>query len=65
MSLASMARVTCFMSSLTGLFEQNLVPSLVTGSAKPSGGIPLFRNPPSNRFPSMGILWARLEARLN
>ena len=56
---ALMARVTCLMSSLTGMFEQNLVSSLVTGSAKPSGGIPLFRNPPSNRFPlngnSMGL----------
>ena len=67
MSLASMARVTHLMSSLTGLFEQNLVPSLVTGSAKPSGGIPLLLNSPSNRFPlngdSMGSArgWIELE----
>jgi len=54
MSLASMARVTCLMSSLTGMFEWNLDPSLVTGSAKPSGGIPLLLNPPSNRFPLNG-----------
>ena len=67
MSLASMARVTHLMSSLTGLFEQNLVPSLMTGSAKPSGGIPLLLNSPSNRFPlngdSMGSArgWIELE----
>ena len=33
-SLASMARVTRLMSSLTGMFEWNLVPSLVTGVGK-------------------------------
>ena len=59
MSLASMARVTCLMSSLMGMFERNPVPSLMTGSAKPSGGIPFLLNPPSNRFPfnedSMGL----------
>ena len=54
MSLASAAQVMCFMSSLTGMFEWNLVPSLVTGSTKPSGGIPLLLNPPSNRFPLNG-----------
>ena len=53
-SLASMAQVTCLMSSLTGMFEQNLVLSLVTGSAKPLGGIPLLLNLPSNRFPLSG-----------
>ena len=66
-SLASTAQVTCLMSSLTGMFEWNLVLSLMTGSAKPSSGIPLFRNPPSNRFPlngdSMGSArgWIELE----
>ena len=66
-SLASMARVTCLMSSLMGMFEQNPVLSLVTGLAKPSSGIPLFHNPPSNRFPlngdSMGLArgWIELE----
>ena len=54
MSLALMARVTCLMSSLMGMFERNLVPSLVTGSVNPSGGISLFRNPPSNRLPLNG-----------
>ena len=54
MSLASMARVTRLMSLLTGVFERNLVPLLATGSAKPSGGIPLLLNPPSNRFPLNG-----------
>ena len=34
MSLASMARVMCLISSLTRMFEQNPIPSLVTGSAK-------------------------------
>ena len=38
------------MSLLTGMFERNLVPSLVIGSVKPSGGILLLLNPPSNRF---------------
>jgi len=54
MSLVSMARMTCLMSSLMGMFEWNLVPSLVTGLAKPSCGIPLLLNPPSNRFPLNG-----------
>ena len=54
MSLALMARVKRLMSSLTGMFERNLVPSLVTGLAKPWGGILLFRNPLSNRFPLNG-----------
>ena len=51
MLLASMAQVMCLVSSLMGMFEWNLVLSLVTGSAKPSCGIPLLLNPPSNRFP--------------
>ena len=54
MSLASMGRVTRLMSSLTGMFERNLVPSLVTGSVKPLGVIPLLLNLPSNRFPLNG-----------
>ena len=54
MTLASMAQVSRSVSSLTGMFEQNLVPSLVTGSAKPSCGIPLLLNPPSNKFPLNG-----------
>ena len=54
MSLASMAQVTRLMSSLTGMFEWNSVLWLVTGSAKPSGGVPLFLNLPSNRFPLNG-----------
>ena len=62
--LALVARVTCSVSSLTGMSKQNLVPSLVTGSAKPSGGIPLLLNPPSNRFPLNGDSMARLEARI-
>ena len=33
MSLALMARVTCSVSSLMGLFEWNLGPSFVIGSA--------------------------------
>ena len=64
-SLASMARVTSLMSSLTVMFEQNLVMLLVTGSTKPSGGIPFLHNPPSNRFPlngdSMGSARGRIE----
>ena len=64
-SLASMARVTCSVSSLTGMFERNQVPSLVMGSAKPSGGIPLLLNPSSNRFPlngdSMGLARGWIE----
>ena len=62
---ASMARGARLMSLLMGMFERNLVPSLMTGSVKPSGGILLICNPPSNRFPSMGILWAWLEVGLN
>ena len=53
-TLASMARVSCSMSLLTGVFKGNLVPLLVMGSAKPSAGIPLLLNPPSNRFPFNG-----------
>ena len=53
-SLASMARVMCSVSSLTGMLEWNLVPSLVIGSAKPSCGISLLLNPSSNRFPLNG-----------
>ena len=66
-SLASTAQVMCLMSLLTGMFERNLIPFLVIGLAKPSGGIPLFRNPPSNIFPlngdSMGLArgWIELE----
>ena len=54
MPLASMARVTRSVSLLMGVFKQNLVPLLVMGSTKPSGGIPLLLNPPSNRFPLNG-----------
>ena len=52
--LALVARVTCSVSSLTGTFERNLVPLLVKGSAKPSCGILLLLNPPSDRFPLNG-----------
>ena len=55
MSPALMAQGMRLMSLLTGMFEQNLVPSLVTGSAKPSGGVPLLLGPPSNRFPLNGV----------
>ena len=51
---ASMAQWTCLMSSLMGMFEQNLVSSLVIGSIKPLGGIPLLLDLPSNRFPLNG-----------
>ena len=58
-SLALMAQVMRSVSLLTGMFKWNPVPSLVTGSAKPSCGIPLLLNPPSNRFSlngdSMGL----------
>ena len=54
MLLASTTRVTRSVSSLTGMFEWNLVPSLVMGSAKPLCGIPLRLNLPSNRFPLNG-----------
>ena len=64
-SLASMARVTRLMSSLMGMFEWNLVPSLVIGSAKPSGGFYCFVTCLPIDSPSMGILWAQLEAGLN
>jgi hypothetical protein len=53
-SLASIAQVTRSVSSLTGMFESNPILSLVMGSAKPSCGIPLLLNPPSNRFPLNG-----------
>ena len=53
-SLALMARVTRSVSSLMGMFEQNLVSSFMMGSAKPSCGIPLYLNPPSNRCPLNG-----------
>ena len=59
-----MAQVTCSASSLAGMFEWNLVLSLVIGSTKPSGGIPLLLNPPSNRFPLNGDSMGRLEARI-
>ena len=49
--LALVARVTRLASLLTGMFKWNLVPLHVTGLAKPSCGIPLLLNPPSNRFP--------------
>jgi len=64
---ALMARVTCSMSLLTGVFEQSSVSLLLMGLAKPSGAIPLLLNPPSNRFPlngdSMGLAkgWIELE----
>ena len=66
-SFASTARVTCLMSSLTGMIEQNLIHCFATGSAKPSGGVPLLLDLPSNRFPlngdSMGSArgWIELE----
>ena len=53
-SLASMARVTRSVSSLMGMFEGNLGSSFMTGSAKPSCGIPLLLNPPSSRCPING-----------
>ena len=52
--LALVARMMCSVSSLTGMFERNLAPSLVTGSTKPSCDILLLLNPPSNRFPLNG-----------
>jgi len=42
------------MSLLMGMFERNPVPSLMIGSARPLGGILLFRNLPSNIFPLNG-----------
>ena len=66
-SLASMAQVTCLMSSLMGVFERNPVPLLAIGSVKPLGGILLLLNPSSNKFPlngdSMGSArgWIELE----
>ena len=53
--LAMMVRVSGSMSSLTGMFDRNPVLLLVIGLAKPSGGISLFINPPSNRFPLNGV----------
>ena len=53
-SLALMARVTCLMSSLTGMFEQNLIPLLCHRVGKAPGGVPLLLDLPSNRFPLNG-----------
>ena len=77
-SLASMARVTRLMSSLTGMFKWNRGPSFMMGSAYPSCGIPLLLNLPPGRclshsndrlrwpadLPSMEILWAWLKVRI-
>ena len=52
MSLASMARVTRSVSSLTDMFEWNPGPSFVMGSAWPLSGIPLLFNLPPDRCPS-------------
>ena len=51
---ASMARVTCSVILLIGMFEWSPIPSLAMGSTKPSCGIPLLLNPSSNRFPLNG-----------
>ena len=65
-SLASMARVTRFMSSLTGMFGWNLISfALRQGQQSPRVAFccSLTRLPIDS--PSMEILWAQLEARLN
>ena len=66
MSFASMAQVTCFMSSLTGMFGRNPIPfALRQGRQSPRVAFrsSLTRLPTDS--PSMGILWAQLEAGLN
>ena len=64
-SPASTARGTRLMSLLTGMFEWNPVPWLVTGSAKPRVAFRCFVTHLPIDSPSMRILWARLEAGLN
>ena len=58
-SLASMAQVMRLVSSLTSMLEWNPGPLVAMGLAKPSCGIPLLLNPPSNRcllnLDSMGL----------
>ena len=66
MSLASAAQVTCFMSSLMGMFGRNpILFALRHGRQKPRVVFrcSLTRLPIDS--PSMGILWAWLEAGLN
>ena len=65
-SLASLARMTCLMSSLTGVLGRNPIPLLCDRVGKsPRVGfhysltcLPIYSS-------SMGILWARQEAGLN
>ena len=67
MSLASIARVTCFMSLLTGMFGQNPIPSLCDRVGKALGWHSVAPCPPSNRFPLNGVSmgsargWIELE----
>ena len=71
------ARVTCSVSSLTGMIERNSGPSFMMGSAYPSCDIPLLlylqpgrclghsKDQPRwpNGLPSMEILWAWREVQ--
>jgi len=66
MPLASVARMTCLMSSLTKVFRWNPIPLLcdkVGKSPRVASRCSLPRLPMDS--PSMGFLWARLGAGLN
>ena len=62
MSLALTARVTRFMSSLTGMFGRNPIPfALRQGQQSPQVAFHCSLTHLPTYSPSMGILWARLE----
>ena len=66
MSLASVARMTCLMSLLTEVFEQNPIPLLCDRIGKsPWVGFRYSLTCLPIDSPSMGILWDRQEAGLN
>ena len=65
-SLASMARVTCFMSSLTGMFGWNPIPfASRQGRQSPRVAFRCSSACLPTDFPSMEFLWAWLEVGLN
>ena len=66
MSLALVARMTCLMSLLTEVFGRDPIPLLCDRVGKsPRVGFCYSLTCLPTDSPSMGILWAQQEARLN